>query len=286
MWLVLTTLAVIARAVYGVLTKVLSNFVKVGFITQTSLLMIAGTIWALLLSPFVGGIHLEGISSVWFVLAIAIVTSALGNVFYFKGIATLESGTTQVAFSSILIWSVIMAWVFLGTRLSLMQALGVLLLLFAILLAQYQKNSFKPKPGIWLIVASAACFAGFQISSAQLSHTMTPGTYLVLTYFGDALLIGMPYISQIKREMTAKGARLSGLFLTVAITGALSILYNVFAYYAYKTAPDAGIVVLLLTTQVVLAVILSIVFLKERTNIGYKLTAGAMAVIAAVMIKV
>jgi drug/metabolite transporter (DMT)-like permease len=285
MWLTLTALAVLSRALYGVLTKVLSNFVKVGFITQTALLMVAGTIWGLLLSPFVGGINLAGIGSVWLILAIAIITSALGNVLYFKGISTLESGTTQIAFSSILIWSVIMAWVFLGTRFSLVQALGVLLLLFAILLAQYQKGSLKAKPGIWLIVASAACFAGFQISSAQLSHTMTPGTYLVLTYLGDAILIGLPYLKSIKRDLKAKGAKLGGLFFTVAVTGALSILFNVFAYYAYKTAPDAGIVVLLLTTQVVLAVILSIVFLKERSNIGLKLTAGVLAVIAALMIK-
>lgn len=285
MWIILTILAVVSRAVYGVLTKVLSNFVKVSAITQTALLMAVGTVWGLILSPFVGGLHVGNVAGVWFILAVAIVASALGNLLYFRGIATLESGTTQIAFSSILIWGIIMSWMFLGTRLSLIQSLGVLVLLFAIVLAQYQKGRVKPGRGIWLIVASAACFAAFQITSAQLAHTLTPGTYLVLTYLGDALLLGVPYWMVIRKDLHKNRGALSGLMVTLIITSGISIAYNVFAYLAYSSAPDAGIVVLLLTSQVILAVILSIIFLGERKDIVRKLVAGGLAVVAAMMIK-
>ena len=285
MWLVYTIVAIVSRAVYGVLTKVLSNHVKVGAMTQTLFLLVASTVWVLVASPFVGGLDFSRVGEVWLPLIIAIVTSALGNVLYFKGILTLESATTQIAFSSILIWSLVMAIAFLGTSLSAWQFLGVVLLLLAILLAQYQKKALKLQPGIVLIVLSAACFAGFQISSAAMSHSLSTGTYAFLTYFGDVVLIGVWYAKQIVRDVRQARGHLSALTKTAFITGAASVLYNMFAYIAYHAAPDAGIVVLLLTSQVVLAVILSVVFLKERANVAYKIAAGVLALVAALLIK-
>lgn len=54
---------------------------------------------------------------------------------------------------------------------------------------------------------------------------------------------------------------------------------------ATDEAPQPAIVGMLLTSQVVLGVILSIIFLKEHDNIGRKLGAGVLAVIAGILIK-
>lgn len=285
MWLLYALLAVVGRATYGVLTKVLSNHIKVGPVTQTLFLLTASTIFALLALPFSGGLDLSRLPDIWLALVVALVTSAVGNISYFKGIAKLESATTQVAFSSILIWGLIMSIIFLGTNLSLMQGIGALVLLFAILLAQYQGKALKLHPGILLILLSAATFAAFQVASAKLAPILNLGTYLVLIYLGTALLVGLPYLREVKNDLQKAHGHITALSKTAIITAAASVFYYIFAYFAYQQAPDPGLVVLLLTSQVVLAVILSVVFLKERTNIGLKIIAGILAMIAALLIK-
>jgi len=278
-------MAVVGRATYGVLSKVLSNHVKVSPVTQTLFLLAASTVFAFFTVPFSGGFDLVDLQGIWSAVAVALVTNAIGNIAYFKGIAKLESATTQVAFSSILIWGLILSVTFLGTKLSLLQGLGVLVLLFAILLAQYQGKRLKLQPGILLIVLSAASFAGFQVASAKLSQTLNLGMYLVLVYLGTALLVGIPYIRGIRDDLKRASGHLGALSKTAFITAAASVFYYIFAYYAYKHAPDPGLVVLLLTAQVVLAVVLSVVFLKERANIALKVIAAVLAMLAAILIK-
>jgi drug/metabolite transporter (DMT)-like permease len=286
MWLLYTILAILSRAVYGVLTKVLSNHIKVNPITQTVFLMLAATALSALALPFTGGFYVPDLGELWPILIITLATSAIGNIAYFKGIAKLESGTTQIAFSSILIWGLIMATIFLGTRLSFIQGVGVIALLIAILLAQYQKKAFTFQPGIWWILLSAASFSGFQVASALLSERLNLGTYLVFIYLGTAVFISIPYGLLILRDLQKSHQHLSGLAKTAVVTAFASVLNYVFLYFAYREAPDPGVVVLLLTSQVVVAVILSVIFLKERTNVWLKIGAGVLAMIAAILIKV
>jgi len=268
-----------------VLTKVLSNHTKVSPITQIVFLSAASTVIVLPILPFSGGFNLDGLSSVWLALAIAIVGSVIGSITYFTGIAKLESATTQVAFSSILIWGLIMSIIFLGTDLSVIQVIGVLVLLFAILLAQYNGKALKLQPGILLILLSAACFAAVQVASAKLSQVLNLGTYMVLVLLGPGLLIGLLYIQEVRRDIQRARGQLVRLTKTAFATAAASVFYYIFAYSAFRNAPDPGVVVLLLTSQVVLAVLLSIIFLKERTNIVFKIVAGVLAMLAAIMIK-
>ncbi|QQR52756.1 DMT family transporter [bacterium] len=274
-----------SRASYGVLTKVLSNQTHIDPMTQTFYLMVASICWGILLSPFIGGLHLVIPPSAWMPLTVAILTSTLGNIWYFKGIKSLQSASTQVIFSSIVIWNALLAWLILGSRLGTSQILGVLLLLIAILLAQYQGKRLHINRGAWYILASAVAFAGFQITSAALSRQIATADYLVITYAGNALLIGIYFARTIWSDMSHRSRRTSDLLKTAVITGAASILYNLFAFIAYAHAPDPGIVVLLLTTQVIAGVMLSIIFLHEHDHLKTKLGAASLAVIAAMLIK-
>ena len=287
MWIILTIITVVARAVYGVLTKVLSGHVKVHpMTTQTVLLMAMVTLQTIVIAPFVGGIQLTVEPGLWWPLGWAILTSTLGNVFYFYGVAKLSSGSTQIIFSSIVIWGALLSWMILGSRFGVLQLAGILLLLCAILMVQYQRGfGLTSGAGIWLVLISAACFAGFQVSSAVLSKSMPTGTYLFLAYLSDTLLLGIPYAGRIIRDLRAVRASWGSLAKVIFLTGLASVLYNLFAYLAYHAAPDAGIVVVLLTTQVILAVLLSILFLHERNHMRRKLLAASLAVVAAVMIK-
>ena len=58
-WLILTFISVFFRAVYGVMTKVLSNQVKTSAYTQAALVSFIAALMVLITSPFTGGISLD-----------------------------------------------------------------------------------------------------------------------------------------------------------------------------------------------------------------------------------
>lgn len=74
-------------------------------------------------------------------------------------------------------------------------------------------------------------------------------------------------------------------FLRMLFASGTSSLYLVFSFLAYKNAPDPGVVVVFLTSQVIFSVLFGILFLKERENMGKIIVAGVLACIAGVLIK-
>lgn len=284
-WIILTFLAILARAVYGIASKVLSNKLQVSSMTQTIVLTGFATILTLLINPIIGGIHITHISSLWGVTVLMVISQALGNIAYFKGIEKLEAGITQIAFSSIVIWGAFLSVFLLGSHFSLFQIAGILLLVAAILLIQYKKGTIKINRNILYILMSAGCFAVFQVTSAQLATKMSAATYLFLAYFGTTILISIFYWKKVSTDFVKLQKVLRNVVQVALFASSTSFLYFLFSYFAYKVAPDRGVVVLLLTTQVILAVILGIIFLHERERIKQKLFAGALAVVASIMIK-
>src|SRR6185436_13061072 len=119
-WVILTILAVASRSTYSLATRLLSTNVKVSSITQSILLTFFAFLRCLVLSPFFGGISFAHLQSVWPATIIRIVSGAAGNILFFNGQSKLDAGTTQIAFSSIVLWGVILSLGFLGSHFSLL----------------------------------------------------------------------------------------------------------------------------------------------------------------------
>ncbi|HVF69920.1 MAG TPA: DMT family transporter [Xanthomonadales bacterium] len=284
-WLLLTILAILFRAIYGIATKVLSSNIDASPKTQSFLLMLVATPITSVVSPFIGGISFEGISSVWLISIIMFSSLAFANVLYYKGMETLDAGTSQIAFSSILIWGTILSIIFLNSKLSPQQLFGIFILLLAIILAQYSNKSVRINKGVLYIIVSTALFAAFQVTSAEMAKTMSAGGYLLIAYLGSTLILGITYISKINEEIKIIKKNVHVALKVLLFASSTSIIYFIFSYFAYRFAPDPGIVVILLTSQALFAVILGTIFLKERDGIGRKLFAGALAVLAGILIK-
>ncbi|HXS15527.1 MAG TPA: DMT family transporter [Candidatus Saccharimonadales bacterium] len=284
-WLVLTFLAVSSRAVYGIASKVFSNLLPVSPITQSVILTLFASILTLLINPLVGGISFKHFQSVWVIAVIMTLSQAIGLILYFKGVEKLQASITQIAFSSIVIWGAFLSTMLLGSHFTWVQLLGVLALIGAIILIQYRKGQLKPSLPMVYIFISAGCFAIFQVTSAQLSRVMTAGTYSFLAYFGSAIFIYLLYAKKVTKELPILFRSIRSVLSVSIFASGTSLLYFLFAYFAYSQAPDRGIVVLLLTTQVIVAVFLGIIFLKEKDRMLQKIIAGILAVIASILIK-
>jgi drug/metabolite transporter (DMT)-like permease len=285
-WLVLTVFAVISRAIYSLGTKILTNRLPVSSPTQSFCLTGTATLLGLLASPFLGWFSFGDLGGRWDTVLLMVVTLTIGNVFYFRAQQELDAGTTQIAFSSIVIWGTLLSVALLGSHFSPKQGIGIIILIAAIILIQYRKGHRKVNAAVLGIVASAASFAAFQVTSAQIAPHATPATYLLLAYGGTTLLLGLVYAKRIRREapkLLTNSLRFTLEGVVFAATGTWA--YFIFAYYAYRQAPDAGVVVVLLTTQVVFSIILATIFLRERQHLPRKALATAMAFAASVLIK-
>ncbi len=285
-WLLLTFLAVTSRAVYSLGAKVLTNRLLVSSPTQAVLLTGATTFMALVVSPLLGGISIAGLDGAWDTVLLMITTQAVGNVFFFRGQQELDAGTSQIAFSSIVIWGTLLSTWLLGSKFSLQQAVGITILVAAIILIQHRKGHRKPSTAVLAIIVSAASFAAFQVTSAQISRQTTAATYLLLAYGGPTLLTSLVFVKRVRREIPVLwGSPRKHVGEGILFAAATSFAYFTFSYFAYRQAPDPGVVVVLLTTQMILSVILGAIFLRERTHPLRKAIATCLAFIASVMIK-
>ncbi len=282
-WILFTGLSVLSRAIYGVMSKVLSNKVLVSAPTQALSLTIAGTFMAILISPFLGGINLTTPTINWLTVLLVVLGQGLGNIVYFKGMKKLTNGTAQITFSSILVFNTFLSLIFLDLNLSPLNIFGLILLSIAILIVVSGKIEFNLQ-GILLMMGSAFLFSVFQIASTELSRQVTAATYLVIAYGGSALTIFIiqaktiiPEIKKIQKKTT--------IILIPLLTVIPSLGNFIFAYYAYRIAPEPAKVAILLTSQVVVAVLLSYIFLGEKDNLIRKIIAAVLVIIAAILIK-
>ena len=240
---------------------------------------------SIFLSPLVGGISFDGIGDYWFAVIAMVATQGFGNILFFKGVKSLDSGMAQIAFSSILIWGAILSVIFLDSVFSFSQIVGILVMFLAIVIAQHKKGIKKPDLGFLYIAASAILFAGFQVASADLSEALSTGAYLLLAYFGSSLLLALIYFKTIKKDWKSLKHQVKSTSTNTLFASGTSALYFIFSYLAFQEAPDRGVVVVLLTAQVILSVILGIIFLKEKDNVERKVAAGILAFIAGALIR-
>jgi drug/metabolite transporter (DMT)-like permease len=265
------------------MTKVLSSKVKVSIYTQACLLPFAGAVLALLFSPLLGGLNWDFSKVNLIVVLLVIVGQGLGNIVYFASIKNLTNGTAQIAFSSILVFNTILALLFLNLHLSFINIIGVFLLILAILSVVSGKVEFH-KQGVLLMILSAFLFAIFQLASSELSKEVSAATYLLIAYLGAALVVFILKFKIIVNDLNQTKDLTSTVGIPV-LTVIPSLGNFLFAYYAYRSAPEPAKVAMLLTSQVVLTVILSYFFLKEKGHVYRKIGAAILVVISAFLIK-
>jgi drug/metabolite transporter (DMT)-like permease len=283
-WIWLTIGAIACRAAYGIFSKTLSRSIPCSSATHGSLQMAVAAVLALIASPALGGLSAAGLGDHAFSVVAIVLASTLGNYLYFRGVKVLTVGVAQIAFSAIIVWGAILSVLFLDSRFSLVQVLGSLLLMFAIWIAQWEPGE-QPHKGVIYIIASAAALAVFQVVSATVSNDLTAGTYSTLVYGGTALASVAVLHRRIRGDLPVLRQYRWRAVLAALPASATSFAYYVFAFFAYRHAPDAGVVVILLALQVVLGLLLAMVFLGERRHARRTLLAAVLSVIAAAAIK-
>jgi drug/metabolite transporter (DMT)-like permease len=105
----------------------------------------------------------------------------------------------------------------------------------------------------------------------------------LVAYLGAALVVFiLKYKIVLQDLISAEKRSTFGIPLLTAIPSLGNFL---FAYFAYRAAPEPAKVAMLLTSQVVLTVFLSYFILNEKGHVIRKIGAAVMVVLAAILIK-
>ncbi len=283
-WLVFMAGAIIIRAFYSVAAKSATNNVDIHPTNFSTLFLgIAGLVGFAATAPF-GLPDLSILADEWVLILFVCLTMVFGNVIFFYGQRSIDTGTIQVALSSKLVWTALLAMPILGTRYSSLQVIGMVLLASAIYLISIGVKHKAEIKGILLIGLSAVSFGLNSVLLAKLSDVSSLSLFLLITYLGTALLgvvLGWKHLARDIDYLREKPEKLLDmLYASLTSLGYFIVLYITFN----EAGEDRGLVSVLTNAQVVTSVLLAAFLLHERANMRRKIAAGAIVLIAACLI--
>jgi len=202
-----------------------------------------------------------------------------GTLFYtsYKGNSTSISeilGTLSVVASSFL------GVLFLKESWNIYKILGVLLIMTAILILNFNNKERFNKYNL-LAMAGGACWGIAYTLDKSLVTNISPFMYLGLMCLGVAfasILFGAKSI--IKESKRIKVPDFYHL-LTAASFGSA---FNLFTFFAYRSGANVGIADAINNTSIFFIILFEIILLKDKTHLPRKIIAGLIAVSGVIMI--
>lgn len=212
-------------------------------------------------------------SGIWVNLILMTVLYALGNVFIFKSLKLVEASVFTVIFSSRALFTTLGSTLLLHEGLNARQMGGTLLIILGVVLVTLKsaKISFS-RNEIYALLAGA-CFGFANTNDRILLKTLNLYPFVFLAFVVPAIMIAVVKPNAAKKMKAFFGKILLTRMIMLCIVYAVSAI-TFFA--ALQASPNSSQVASMNLTNVILTVLLSIVFLHERTNVPKKL-AGAIA---------
>lgn len=206
---------------------------------------------------------------------------AFGNVFMFKALKKIEASKFTIIFSSRALFTIFASSLLLGEFLSRKHWIGALFIFAGIVLV-----SFKPERVLFKrvepVALLAAIFFGFATTNDRfLLKSFNVYPYLLLGFVAPALLIAVLNPHTIKKMRTLFDKKTLGKAILLSVFyGAAAITF----YFALQVAPTSSQVVTINLTSVIIIVLLSIIFLKERENIPRKIVGAILSFLGLLLI--
>lgn len=219
-----------------------------------------------------------------FNLVLLAIFYGVGNVFIFKSIQLLEASTYTIIFSTRVLFTMLASFLFLSERLTIYHIIGTTFILLGVLLVTLKSlTSFdfsSPKGELFALLA--AIFFGFELTNDRiLLNSLHLYPYMFLSFILPSLLIALLYHQKIKNiKVFADKNIISKILLLSFIYGLASIAF----FSALQKAPSSSQVAAVNVSQVVITVLLSIIFLKERDSFIKKIIGAVLSFIGLLLV--
>lgn len=280
-WFTLTIISLTAASVVRILQKAALTEQKsdpIAFSIYFQLLV--SLIAAIIASTNIGSYPKD--MNVWLVaLLISFLYAVLFILFYY---ALKHTEVSQVGILSATqsFWVLLGGVIFWNEPLSQNKIIGVLLIVFGIAAVYWRKGGFKGFGMPQLLVILCAILGGVLgvLDKYIIGYFSEPATYMVFSFLVPALLTAAFIPGAVKKIKPMLGWNKSNFLI---IIGAILLNFGSIAYYlALKAGGEVSQIGPIFQSTTILTVILGIVFLNERENLGRKML-GAIIVFLGVL---
>lgn len=271
---------------YLVLATVFTQFYKISTKTLkkagalTVLLQLTAGVTSLFLCPFFEFKFPTDIS-VYIMLGISIVFYAISD----RLNTTVRSGIEASTFSMLkqlsTTFMIFAGLIFFKEEFVLTKFIGAMLIIFSNVLIFYKKGKFEFNKYLLLGILSNLAFTVALFLDVNISDNFNLPIYVAITLIVPAILIMLVErikLSEVKEELIHGNKK---AIIVTAVSWAIMIVAQLRAYQLGSVTVVAPLCAL----TVILNVIVSYVFLKERENLLKKIIAAILIIISVILIK-
>lgn len=231
-------------------------------------------IFAFVLAVFTTGFHLPPLF-LWPNLLLMVILISFASVLTFKSYQTTEASEMGILLSTERLWTVVLAFVFLGESATISKVFGTVLILIGVGTVYWRRHKIKLTSGALFALVAAFLYGISYVNGFYILQTFDAASFVV---FGSilpvlAILLFQPQVlRKMKFYLITQNAGL------ISLSAVFDTLMSVFLYLTYQAGRNASQISPLAATSLILTVIFAAIFLKERDNIWRKLIGGAVVV--------
>jgi len=204
------------------------------------------------------------------------------NIFSFTAIKYIDVSRYTIVFSSRLFFTVIASSLFLGEFLTAQQWLGAILIFLSIyIITQKFGEKFTLTKYDMFSILAAMSFGFANTNDRFLLKTFDLYPYVTIAFIFPAIFTALAKPKNLRHlRVFADKAILKRMLFLCLFYSVSSLAF----FRALQVAPNSSQVVAVNLTTVILTILLAVIFLKERENVGRKLLGAAISFIGLLLV--
>lgn len=280
-WQLLIGISVIFSAISLIFQKNILRYKKINpivfsiffqFITGLILFIYGGINHKIVFPP---------IQSLFINLIFMTVLYGFGNIFMFKALQLIDVSKFTIIFSNRIFFVVLASSILLGEGLIVSQFIGLLLIIFAVILIHFTNFRVQFHKGD-LYAFLAAFLIGLALTNDRfLLKFFNIYTYTFINFMFPSLLCAGFYFSQLRDlKYLFKFKILIKTFILCVVVAIFVLCF----FLALQVGNNSSQIASLSLTNIIIAVLLSIIILHEKENIIKKIIAAVLSLIGALLL--
>lgn len=205
-------------------------------------------------------------------LLLMIVLYTFANIFIFKSLKEIEASKYTIIFATRALFTILASTLILSEGLTIKQLGGTLFILLGVIIVSIESTKFSFKKGELFALLGAIGFGFANTNDRFLLSTFNIYPYMSVIFISPAIFMAFIYPKELKHIKLFLHKSFFKKALLLCVIYALSAITF---FGALKIADNSSQVISVNLTSVITTVLLSIIFLKERSHIIKKL-AGAI----------
>lgn len=274
-WQILIWISVFLYAVSTLLQRLLlkddkTESISFSIFFQVGVAIVIG-LFVLLLR---GKIPIPNLSKISWSILIMTGLYALSNIFIFKSLKITQASRFTVLFSSKTLFAVFGASIFFKEGLTFIQWFGAILIISGVIVISIKNIRTKINAGDLFALFAAVLFGLANTNDRYLVKFFDPYSYVVIGFLLPGLLIAVFYPKKIANlKIYLKKRFLSKMIMLCFLYGLSAVTF----FAALQTTPNSSQLFSINAFGAIITVILSIIFLNEKDNIGRKIIGGLIS---------